>query len=350
MSVASGTGRKPSIRQVASVAGVAPSTVSRFLSGKLAVASDVEERITAAMAEVGYGRRTAPTSSFDTDPPLVAVVVPRVDIAYFSDLVERVGDAAELHGLSSVICSTRDRPFRDDSLASLVASKSIVGVVFAGIHRHHSGLERVLEAGLPVVALAEPTLEHELDTVRVDYHSAAHQALAYLASMGHRRIAMIGGPEWLESNQDSLRGFNEAMTQSGLEVDPDLLVFGELSRDFGYSALSRLLLSSDSPSAVFVTADEIALGVYSAARDLGVRLPEDLSIVGSDDVPFAQFLTPALTTVRVPRDRMAQTAIELLVRRLADPGGSEGVQDVVLPPSLQVRQSVAAWSATQQTR
>ncbi|GAA0503541.1 LacI family transcriptional regulator [Microbacterium kitamiense] len=319
---------------------MAPSTVSRFLNGKLEIAPDTEERIRKAIADVGYTRphRAEPSTG---KMPLVAIVVPRVEIAYFADLADRVADAAERAGLETVICTTRSRGFKRGSLIEQLLALPVAGVIFAGTNRHNEGVRQFQEAGIPVIAIAEPVKGLELDSVRVDYGSGAHQAVAYLASLGHRSIAMVAGPQWLESNIAARAGFEDAMRQSGLEPRRQNQLFGEISRDFGYSALSQLLLAEERPTAVYVTADEIALGMYSAARDLGVALPEELSIVGSDDISTAQFLTPALTSIRLPRDKMADRAIDILLSRLAGEESDE-VADLVLPVTLQVRSSATA--------
>ncbi|MFJ4175217.1 LacI family DNA-binding transcriptional regulator [Microbacterium sp. NPDC089696] len=331
--------RRPSIHAVAEIASVAPSTVSRYLNGKLEIAADTEERIQSAMTEIGYIKPQAEESS--TRTPLIAIVVPRVEIAYFADLADRVADAAERAGLETVICTTRSRGFKRGSLIEQLLSLPIAGVVFAGTNRHNDGVRQFQEAGIPVVAIAEPVEGLELDSVRVDYRSGANQAVAYLASLGHKSIGMIGGPPWLGSNVAARSGFEDALTQCGLQPRPELQLFGEISRDFGYSALSQLLLETERPTAIYVTADEIALGVYWAARDLGVSLPEELSIVSSDDISTAQFLTPALTSVRLPREKMADRAIDILLNRLAGEM-STSVADLVLPVTLQVRGSAVA--------
>lgn len=336
--VASRKRRRPSIHAVAELAGVAPSTVSRYLNGKLEIAVDTEERIQSAMAEIGYIKPPADEAS--TKTPLIAIVVPRVEIAYFADLADRVADAAERAGLETVICTTRSRGFKRGSLIEQLLALPISGVVFAGTNRHNEGVRQFQEAGIPVVAIAEPVRGLELDSVRVDYRSGAHQAVAYLASLGHRSIGMIAGPSWLESNVAARSGFEDALRQCGLEPRSEVQLFGEISRDFGYSALSQLLLEVERPTAIYVTADEIALGVYWAARDLGVTLPDELSIVSSDDISTAQFLTPALTSVRLPREKMADRAIEILLGRLAGEDSTQ-VADLVLPVTLQVRGSAS---------
>lgn len=332
--------RRPSIHQVAEVAGVAPSTVSRYLNGQLSISSDTEKRIHDAMGQVGYEQRADVTSrAAVSQSKVVALIVPRLD-AYFGELAEHLAEWAQRNGLTSIIFTTRNHPFNGGALTDWLEKHAIDGVVFAGLNRRQGGVRRMVATGVPVVAIAEPVPGLDIDTVRVDYHSGAHQAVAYLASMGHTEIALVAGPRWLESNQASLRGFCDAMQLSGLVPRDERTLFGEISREFGYAALSQIMLLKDRPSAVFVTADEIALGVLAAARDLGVAVPADLSVIGSDDISFTQFLNPPLTSVRVPLDRMAERAIDLLLRKLNPATASDEVADVVLPVSLQVRQSV----------
>lgn len=326
------------MNEVARAAGVSASTVSRYLNGRLNLAGRTEARILAAIESVGYSR--APERRQDPTSPTVAIVMPQVDISYFGELAEQAVEAAQRNGLKSLLITTSRGVSGPSTLLDLVQSQIVQGIIYAGFSQENPLIERIVSMGVPVVAIAEALPDVVVDTVRVDHASAAHQGVAYLASMGHRRIGLIAGPRWLKSSLASLEGFSDAMESSGLENSPDLQLFGEVSRDFGYAACSQLLLTADRPTAIYASADEFALGVYSAARDLGVSLPSDLSVVGSDDISYASFLSPPLTSVRQPRDQLADRAMRILLRRMTPGTRSEPV-DLVLPVSLQVRQSVS---------
>lgn len=332
------TGRdRPSMHEVAKAAGVSTSTVSRFLSGKLNLALGTETRITEAMKSVGYQR--TPERRSPAAAKTIAIVTPQVDIAYFGELAEHAVEAAQRNDLRSVLLTMSRGVSGVATLLDLVQSQTISGVIYAGFSQENPLIETIREMGVPIVAVAESLPDLAVDTVRADHASAARQGVAYLASMGHRRVALIAGPQWLRSSRATRDGFIDAMSSSGLDAAPELQLFGEINRDFGYAACSQLLLTADRPTAIYAAADEFALGMYSAARDLGIEVPDDLSIVGSDDISYASFLSPPLSSVRQPRDRIADSAVRLLVRRMEFGMPSDPV-DLVLPVSLQVRQSV----------
>jgi DNA-binding LacI/PurR family transcriptional regulator len=184
-------------------------------------------------------------------------------------------------------------------------------------------------AGLPPVS-----------SVVMDDYAGGYQATSYLVALGHRRIAFVSGPAELGSVQERYRGYCDALRVGCIDAEGQVNLAGQFTEQFGMSALPHLLAAARPPTAAFVASDYIALGVLSAAEMHGIKVPDDLSIVGFDDIRFSQYVRPRLTTIRSPVDRLAQQGVELLFERLQDPQAPARTQ--VLPVELVIRESAAA--------
>jgi LacI family transcriptional regulator len=202
-------------------------------------------------------------------------------------------------------------------------------------------LLRSLPRRAPVVLLNELDGGDESDSLRVDNRFGARLAVDHLLGLGHRRIALIGGPE---SNADALqrrRGYREALAAGGVEPDPALELPGDFREESGFAAGGRLAALEPRPTAVFAANDAMAIGCLAALRDRGVRVPEALSLVGFDDVPMARYVKPALTTVRVPIAEVGARAMRRLLEVTAGADGGTPLHQVIVP-TLSIRDSTAA--------
>ncbi len=336
--------RRPSLHEIAENAQVAVSTVSRYLNGQLLLKPDTESRVLQAMEELGYARSTRSVKSKSTRAGVIGLVVPQIGNTYFGRIAESVVAAAEGQGLSVIITSTLNHSRKQLEYVELLAEKDVAGILYAGNYTSNRALSSVIESGLPVVVIDE-ALEAAppVDTVLVDDYAGAYQAVAHLASLGHERIALVTGPHGLHSVQERKRGYVDALTKAGIDPISQVQMTGAFSEDFGVGALSHILASPNSPTAVFAASDTIALGIMMGARSLGVTIPDDLSVVGFDDAPGASYITPRLTTVRTPVEKMASTAVAMLVDRIDNPG--RAVQTAVTAVALVVGESSGAVSA-----
>lgn len=332
--------RRPSLHDVAENANVAVSTVSRYLNGQLALKPDTESRILRSMEELGFSRNARSTRSKASRSGVIGLVVPQIGNTYFGRIAESVVAAADAHGLAVLMTSTLNHSRKQLEYVDMLASKDVAGIVYLGNTTSNRALSGLIESGLPVVVIDEALVgTPPVDTVVVDDYAGAYQATAHLTSLGHERIALVTGPGGLKSVAERRRGYTDAMVRAGLDPDAQVHLSGAFSEDFGVGALSHILAASSSPTAVFAASDTIALGIMLGAKNLGVRVPDDLSIAGFDDTPGAGYVTPRLTTVRTPVDRMAASALTLLVERIDH--GSTAVQRVVTPVALVVGESTA---------
>ncbi|MGN6763251.1 MAG: LacI family DNA-binding transcriptional regulator [Leifsonia sp.] len=264
---------------------------------------------------------------------MIGIIVPEVGNPYFGEAANEMIRAARAVGFAALIASAREYSGHIDEYIGLFNSLRIDGLICIGNLGHHEGLIHTIEQGPPVVVVAEniPGLP-PVDTVLADDYSGGYQATASLLSLGHRRVAFIGGPPQLGSAAERERGWRDALQQAGIDSREQISMSGAYTADFGAAALSRLVTVDEPPTAVFAASDAVAMGVMGAAATLGIEVPRDLSIVGFDDAPAAALTMPRLTTVRTPLHRMAETAIALLLDRTANP--RTPARSVVTPVSF----------------
>ena len=331
----------PTIQDVARAAGVAASTVSRYLNGKLKVSPATEAKVLEAVADLGYVPNATARNLARGRSGVIGFVVPEISNPYFGAIADYVVEEVERHGRLVLLCSHRSQSVKQSSYIELLASGAIDGMLYLGSFRSNERLASAIAGGLAVVVVDEPIAGlPPVHTVVMDDYAGGYQATSYLLALGHRRIAFVSGPAELGSVQERFRGYLDALRKAGVETEGQVRLSGQFTEQFGMSALPHLLAAPEPPTAAFVASDYIALGVLSAAEAHGIRVPDDLSIVGFDDIRFAQYVRPRLTTIRSPVDRLAQTGVELLFERLADPGAP--ARTVVLPVELVIRESAAA--------
>lgn len=333
--------RQPSLHDIAASAGVSVSTVSRYLAGQLALKADTETRVLGAISELGYSRAPRAPKERRVRNGVVGLIVPQVGNTYFGRIADSIVKVAERQGLSVLICSTLSHARKQLDYVDLLVSQDVSGIIYSGQYSTNRSLANVISSGRAVVVIDEALASAPpVDSVLVDDYAGSYQATTYLTNLGHRRVALVTGPAALHSVQERTRGFRDALTKAGIVAEEQMVLRGAFNEEFGVSVVSHLLAADHPPTAVFAASDTIALGILTAARSLGIRVPEDLSVVGFDDVPDAAVVTPSLTTVRTPVDRMAGAAVELLTNRIDDP--SRPVTNSVIGVALVVRESTSA--------
>jgi DNA-binding LacI/PurR family transcriptional regulator len=328
------------IQDVARAAGVAASTVSRYLNGQLKVSPATEAKVLEAVAELGYVPNAAGRNLARRRSGVIGFVVPEISNPYFGTIADHVVEDVERHGRLVLLCSHRSQPVKQSSYIDLLATGAIDGMLYLGSFRSNERLAVAIADGLPVVIVDEPIAGlPPVSAVVMDDYAGGYQATSYLIALGHRRIAFVSGPAELGSVTERLRGYRDALAKNGLDADAQVSLAGQFTEQFGMSALTRLLAAPQMPTGAFVASDYIALGMLSAAETHGVRVPGDLSVVGFDDIRFSQYVRPRLTTIRSPVERLAQVGVELLFERLA--AQDTAARTEVLPVELIVRESAA---------
>jgi len=303
------------IREVAGEAGVSIATVSRVLNGRSDVAPETRELVSRVIRERGYIANRSARGLSAGRTGLVGVVVPLVFPVYFSAILSGASEALYEHDFRALLSPTGHEHDREVTLLDRLAHGLTDGALIVLPEESSEELERLLDAGYNFVVV-DPRLRlnGRIPSVSAANTSGADQAMRHLLGLGHRRIAAITGPDGWVATEDRRRGYHAALAAAGILPVPALEVESDFEIGGGERAADALLDLADPPTAIFAFNDNLAIGAIQAARARGLRVPEDLSIVGFDDSEHATIAWPALTTVRQPLAEMGRTAVSLLTR------------------------------------
>lgn len=331
----------PTIRDVARKAGVSVATVSRVISDNgYPVAPQTRTRVRAAASALDYSPNLIARGLKKRASRIIGLIFPDITNPFYPAVARGAEDVARQHGYTVILCNTDEERSRESLYLDLLRRLWIDGFLFATVGRNTRHL-RVLKAhGIPVVMVARDVELPAVDAVFVDSFRGAWLATRHLIGLGHRRIAHVAGPPNASSGRERRRGYERAMAEAGLAVREHWVIETHFRAEEGYRAGQTLLAAPERPSAVFAANDLMAVEVLRAARDAGVRVPEDLAIVGFDDIPLARMVVPALTTVIQPAYQMGALAMERLLRRIA--GQDAGPAKVMLDAELVIRSSCGA--------
>jgi DNA-binding LacI/PurR family transcriptional regulator len=322
-----------SVARIAELAGVSAPTVSKVLHGRPGVSARTRQRIEEIIREQGY-RRSEKVESV----PIVEVLFQALDSLWALEIIRGVEEAVRSHGLAVAVTEMRGRLTPDSSWAQEVFARRPVGVIAVSARLDAEQQAQLGSRAIPLVAL-DPTGEpaHGMPSVGATNWNGGLIAARHLLELGHRRIAMVNGPDEYLCCRARLDGYRAALDAAGVAADPGLVRVAPLYVEGGRDAARELL--AERPTAIFAANDLQALGVYEAAREAGLRIPEELSVVGFDDLAFTQWSQPPLTTVRQPLMRMGAAAADLVLDLAA---GRTPEQDrIELATTLVVRRSTA---------
>lgn len=322
-----------SITQVAHEAGVSISTVSRYLRGNLNVNKQTAEKINKAAIQFGYTPRN--TTSENSD---IVLIVPSLENPFYCSLSQSICRIGQAEGYQVDIKLSQGDSRREYDLVNTVArERRYQGLIYAGFNSTNIALGRIMSAGIKLVLLDEEINDPSPETVNgvtVDNYSGSYQAVRYLISLGHRRIAYLSGPPALSTSRDRKRGYQAALAAADISSDNSIVFAGPYTEEFGSSIFTYIIENPKPPTAIFCGSDIVAVGLLGAAEQYGLKIPDDLSVIGCDGIHIGQWLKPSLTTLQQPVASIARTAIDLLQRQ-------DKPQHIQLPLNLVIRDSTA---------
>jgi len=329
------------IYDVAKRAGVSTATVSRVLSQPEVVAAPTRRRVLAAIERLGFTPNAAAKNLRTLRTAKILVTVPDISNPFFSLILQGIEDAAQREGYAVLVGDTQHDQTREEKYASMLRRKEADGLIFLGHRLPKAAATLVREAGdhqAPIVNGCEfsPTLG--IPSVHIDNATAAADAMDHLYRLRHRRIGIITGPLVSPLSRDRLNGVNARAKQAKGERDI-IVMNGDFSIESGAVGAERLLSRDEPPTAIFCFNDEMAMGVLETARRHNLRIPHDLSLVGFDDIRYARYVDPPLTTVAQPMRQIGEGTVRLLLEILR--GNGETPESVTMPHTLVVRSSTA---------
>ncbi len=328
-----------SIKDIARAAGVSHSTVSRALADSPLISQATRARIRRLAQEMGYSPDAGARSLVRGRTCTIGVVVTTIADPWAADVVEAIEAAAYAHGYSVILAASQDDPEREVAAVETLRSKRVDAIIVTSSRVGALHQERLAAAGVPVILLNSHSLQHVPHTfsVRVDDMHGARLATEHLLARGHRRIAHVAGLPGHSPSADRLAGYREALAAADIAFDETLIWPGNGRPAGGEQALQAFLARTDRPTAVFCYNDMTAIGLLRAAQHAGVRVPDDLAVIGFDDILFAAYVSPALTTIAQPKTELGQRAMEMALALMNDP--TQPVGNLVLQGRLVVRAS-----------
>ncbi|GAA1998704.1 LacI family DNA-binding transcriptional regulator [Catenulispora subtropica] len=323
--------------------GVSEATVSRVLNGRPGVSEATKTAVLTALDVLGYER---PTQLRGERARLIGLVLPELQNPIFPAVAEVVGGALAQRGFTPVLCTRTAGGLSESDYVTMLLDQHVSGVVFAGGHfaeadAPHEHYHLLRERGIPVV-LFNAAVEHlELPQVSTDDTVAVEQAFGHLASLGHERIGLVIGPEDHAPSRRKLAAYREQCARHGREVDESLIEHAMFALEGGHAAATRLLRAG--ATGIICGSDPLALGAIRAVRRAGLRVPQDVSVIGFDDSAFMNCTDPPLTTVRQPIEALGRAAVTLLVNQIE--GARVAAEELLFEPELVVRGSTGSVAA-----
>lgn len=330
------------LKEVAGLAGVHPGTASRALNPatQALVSAATVKRVQAAAKTLAYRPNPLARGLKTNRTMMVGIVIPDLTNALFPPIIRGAQTVLLTAGYMGLIADTDNVPAREQEAFDALRERQVDGLIVASARRNDATVRAAEAAGVPIVLINRRDDTSHLPVVQGDDTNGMEQAVRHLYDLGHRRIGHLAGPSDLSTGAARTRAFRQLMRELGADPADDLVVeCATYSPEEGARA-GRILLDHGAPTAVIAGNDQIAVGLLDVVRERGLRCPEDLSIVGYNDMPYVDKLSPPLTTVRVPHAEIGAEAARILLRRLAE--DTLDVRTVTLPVQLQVRGSTAA--------
>lgn len=300
------------IKDVAKMAGVSPSTVSRALSGNAPVDRETRERVMRAVEALNYKPNVLAKGLKEGKTSTIGLILPNIRNPIFPSVARGVEDIARKKGYTVILCNTdEDREVEIDYINKL-KNRWVDGFIFATAGKDAQHILDLKAKGVPVVLLVR-NIGYKVDAVVIDNFKAAYRATKYLLGLGHRKIALINGDPDLFLYGERLAGYKEALVDSDMSIDDNLIIKGVEDMESAYDATKELLIRGITPDAILAASDPNAYGVMGALKDMKFSIPGDVAVMGFDDLDVSQFMNPPLTAVSQPCYEMGVAAMERLI-------------------------------------
>lgn len=333
------------LEDIARKAGVSRSTVSRVINNDPYVSERTRKHVQNVIDEERFQPNHAARALVKRRADIIGVVIPNnvnvffTDNSYWPMVLQGIGEATHELNYGMLLWIGQTGEDSEHFIRKITGSRMMDGLIIASLTTDHPLFCHLLELNFPIVMIDRPLgLEDQLSYVTVDNVHGAETAVRHLISLGRRRIGHITGHLRIADGQERLKGYKNALQKAGIPIDPDLIVEGQFSHEQGYIGMKQLLRHK--PDAVFAPGDTAAIGAIQAIREAGLRVPEDVAVIGFDDLDVATRVSPQLTTIRQPVQQKGAYATRLLIDLIEEK--NDAPQHIVLPTELVIRQSCGA--------
>lgn len=336
------TGKRVTVRDVASAAGVAIATVSRVVNGVPTVADDVRSKVLVAIEKLGWTPSAAAQTMRGISTRMVGFIFSDIRNPLYAAMIKGAEEVLSEHGYILMVASSNGSPQREAELLALFKRRGADGLIFSVEHEGNPDIALSLQTtGLPVVMLEREILALNINAVGADHAHGVNRATEYLTSMGHKRIAVISGGKGNRVARDRYRGLEQAMSKAGLAIAPELMKLDSFDTEYAYRETQMMLDLAAPPTAIIALGMHLLAGVLPAVRMRGLTIPDDISIIASNDSELAQLASPAITVIRYDAQLLGREAAQLLLSQLNDEHPSTGTR-IEIPTELVVRASCGA--------
>jgi len=327
------------MKDVARLAGVSTSTVSHVINNNRFVSEGVREKVEQAIRHLNYAPSALARSLKINQTHTIGMLLTTSSNPFYAEVVRGVEESCYQRGYSLILCNTAGDEERMNRSLETLMQKRVDGLLIMCTESHLPSADILNRyPSIPTVMMDWAPFEGRGDIIQDNALLGGELATQHLIDSGYTRIACIAGPQDKTPARMRLEGYRNAMTKSGLEILPGYVVNGDFEFQGGYNGMVELLALETPPEAVFTSNDAMAVGVYHALYQAGMRVPQQMAVMGYDDIELARYLTPPLSTIHQPKDALGELAIDTLIHRLSDPDASQ--QTLVLTPELVVRGSV----------
>jgi len=327
----------PTIQDVAKLAGVAPITVSRVLTNSGYASEETRARVEAAAAALGYVPNTLARGLRSKRTQTLALVMTDITNPFFTMIARGVEDMASNSGYTVIFCNTDESEEEEEKYVNILVQKQVDGILLVPACSNSKSVKFLQSNGIPMVLIDRSIPGIGIDIVRGDSEQGGYELTRHLIELGHTHIVTVTGPREVSTSQDRVSGYERSMKEAGLEAFIQVY-YGSYNQASGYRLASQAMALEPHPTAIFGTNNFISIGVLKALKDAGLGVPEDVSVVGFDDLPAFMVVDPVLTVAAQPAYEMGSQATELLLKRITG-DIPESNQEVILPTQLIIRRS-----------
>jgi len=331
---------RPTIYDIARLAGVSTATVSKVFNQTGNISEKTRRRILEISRELNYQPNVLASALNGKKTFSLGLLIPDMVNPFFAELARNVEDRAQELGFNLIICNTDNDMKKEVKYIQLLRQKSVDGIIVATGVRNDEFLKELIDQNVPVALVAREMSVLATSTVLVDDFAGGYNATRHLIDLGHKRIAVIAESMSVSSSKERVRGYRHALEEAGLVYAEELVAASDFSIESGRETAQAILRQAERPTAIFACNDLLAIGAMQAAKELGIRVPEELSVVGFDNTILASITDPPMTTVAQPIRAMGHQVVDLIVSEINET--STVKQRVVLLPELIVRQSTRA--------
>lgn len=328
----------PTVKDVAQLAGVAPITVSRVINNSDYIRDDTRQRVLMAIDQLGYVPNKVARSLRSKQTGMLALVLTDITNPFFTTIARGVEDAANAAGFNLILCNTDESEAKQENYLQLLLERRVDGILLVPARSAVEPVQMIRKMDIPVVVLDRKLPGAQADVVRCDSEGGAYQLTRLLLSRGHQRIALLSGPVDVSTAEDRVQGYQKAMIERDLMTKDQIILYGEFTPESGYQMAQTALAIEPPLTALFAGNNFIAIGALKAIKDNNLIVPDDIAVVGFDDLPPAILVDPILTAAAQPAYAMGRTGAELLLARLAMANQTE-YQEVILPVDIIHRHS-----------